>query len=191
MTSVRLFLGLPLAAFVTLLLVMMMSGLIGRDAELLPPRAPLDLVVTPKIEPTEPRATPPASRRIEAEAPPPPTFTRERSELPGGVGLAPERGPGRLETRLSGIGFAPTIRPAPAYPEACAARGAEGVVVVRFDVAPDGTVINPEIVSSPDRCFDRAVLRAAASWKYPPTIEDGRAVMRRGVVERVAFELED
>jgi protein TonB len=85
----------------------------------------------------------------------------------------------------------PVFKPAPQYPENCRSRGAQGVVIVEFDVTPEGAVVNPRIVSSADSCLDRTVLRTIASYRYPPTVEDGRPVMRRGVQEVFNFQLTD
>lgn len=46
------------------------------------------------------------------------------------------------------------------YPIKAARCGLEGTVVVRFEVGPNGSVINPVIVSSTHRIFNRAVLEA-------------------------------
>ncbi|MDZ7653818.1 MAG: energy transducer TonB [Burkholderiaceae bacterium] len=47
------------------------------------------------------------------------------------------------------------------YPFKAARCGLEGTVVVRFEVGPDGGVVNPVIVSSTHRIFNHAVLEAA------------------------------
>ncbi|MCU0939105.1 MAG: energy transducer TonB [Burkholderiaceae bacterium] len=47
------------------------------------------------------------------------------------------------------------------YPFKAARCGLEGTVVVRFDVGADGGVVNPVIVSSTHRIFNRTVLEAA------------------------------
>ena len=82
------------------------------------------------------------------------------------------------------------IQVAPSFPQACASKNVEGVVIVEFDVTPEGAVSNIRILSSPDRCFERAVRRAVAKWKYPPRRVNGRAVARRGVREAINFKLE-
>jgi TonB family protein len=81
--------------------------------------------------------------------------------------------------------------PSPDYPAACMEKGAEGEVVVAFDVTPSGAVRRARIVSSPDRCFDRGVLRTVSGWTYPPAYRNGRAFSRRGVTERFVFRLAD
>jgi TonB family protein len=47
------------------------------------------------------------------------------------------------------------------YPFKAARCGLEGTVMVRFEVDPEGGVVNPVIVSSTHRIFNRAVLEAA------------------------------
>lgn len=48
---------------------------------------------------------------------------------------------------------------------------------------PIGEVTNVRVISSDNRCFDRAVVRAVLGWKYPPSA-------RRGVTERIVFKLD-
>lgn len=79
----------------------------------------------------------------------------------------------------------------PQYPKACIDKGADGVVVVEFDVTPEGSVDNPRIISSPDACFNREALRTVSRYHYQPqTDASGRAVWRRGVRETMVFEIE-
>ncbi len=84
---------------------------------------------------------------------------------------------------------APVIKYPPQYPEGCRSRGLEGDVIVQFDVTPEGSVVNVVIVQSPHTCFNGAVRRTVAKWKYPPAAKNGRPGMRYGVVERFQFVL--
>ncbi len=55
----------------------------------------------------------------------------------------------------------------PAYPPEALVAGTEGTVEVRFDVTPEGTVSNAEIVSSdPAGVFEDAALAALQGWRY-------------------------
>jgi protein TonB len=55
----------------------------------------------------------------------------------------------------------------PKYPERARDLQIEGVVVVEFDVLPDGSVSNIRIVSGPME-FRDAVVRAVAAWRFKP-----------------------
>lgn len=55
----------------------------------------------------------------------------------------------------------------PKYPERARDLQIEGVVIVEFDILPDGSVSNIHIVSGPKEFYD-AVTRAVSSWRYKP-----------------------
>lgn len=61
------------------------------------------------------------------------------------------------------------------------------VVDVEFDVDKDGNVLNPNVVNSTNRCFNRYAIRAVSRWKYQPEIVRGEAVQRRGVRATIHF----
>lgn len=187
----RWFLGLPAAALVTGLLFVMMAGLIAKDPVIGDAKEMPDITITadiPKPEgtkPIRPKPLPDKTPEIKIEHPDP-------SERPGGgaIGLEPsDPGPVIIDpTEMSGGG---SIKMAPVYPQSCASKGVEGVVVARFDVTPDGSAINIQIVSSPDRCFNSTVIKTIATWRYPPRYENGQAVMQRGLTESFLFRLTD
>jgi protein TonB len=86
----------------------------------------------------------------------------------------------------------PLVRIEPRYPARALQREIEGWVLLEFTISPAGTVVNPFVVDSePPRTFDRAALRAVARWKYKPKVEDGVAVIRRGVKVVLTFEIID
>jgi protein TonB len=101
----------------------------------------------------------------------------------------PRPGASEIERIPPGEGAvsSPVIRIPPPYPENCRSRGAEGVVIVEFDVTPEGNVVNARVVDSANRCFNRSVLKAVSGWKYPPAAGGG---MRYGLMERFNFRLE-
>lgn len=85
----------------------------------------------------------------------------------------------------------PQVRINPDYPPSARARGIEGWVTVRFDVGPDGSTRNIQVVAArPEGVFDRATERAVAGWKYSPKIQDGKRVERKGLEVRLEFSLE-
>ena len=58
----------------------------------------------------------------------------------------------------------------PEYPRGAERRGIEGYVVVKYTVAGDGSVANPQVVEGqPAGVFDSAALKAVEKWKYEQT----------------------
>lgn len=184
MNLFRWMLGLPLAAAVTIGLFTAMSALIAQDPRLAPARAPARIDILAKIAPQPIRPAPPP-KPSPAETPPPPdTRWVEPDERTG-----PRVAPGPIATDFDGAGpdiargRAPIIKTAPRYPENCRARGAEGEVLVQYDVTARGEVVNARIISSDNSCFNRAAIRAVSGWKYPPKAQ-------RGLVQRFVFSLD-
>ncbi len=181
-------LGLPFAALVTLGLFFMMAELIREKGREYPPSKPsIDLKITPEKKMSDPETMEPPSKTIPEKMPPtdirfPPLDGPER-------GPAPAPGPTEIERippvaqRTPGA----VVRFPPPYPENCRSRSVEGVVIVEFDVTPEGNVVNPRIVDSANRCFDRTVIKTVSGWKYPPASGGG---MRYGLVEQFNFQLE-
>jgi TonB family protein len=80
----------------------------------------------------------------------------------------------------------------PVYPADARAAGVQGEVVVRYDVASDGRVINARIeTSDPAGVFDDAALAAVRSWKYNPQIREGEVQEVRNILSTVRFRLDD
>lgn len=193
MHIVRLFLSAPAAAFVTLGLFAFMAAMIANDRiDIAPVRALPDIDIFAK--PPQPE-TMPEQRRPSPLPEKPPVIDRNPLPQPGKPGPvydAPDYVPGDATPgNMGGVFPAPVIKHAPAYPETCRGRGAQGTVIVQFDVTPEGTVVNPQIISSAHGCFNRTVIRTVSKWKYPPLMENGRARTRRGVIETFVFTLED
>lgn len=177
----RWMIGMPLAAAITAGLFLMMAGLIKSEARLLPENA------TPQIDflvkPPPPRINPPKPQPIDTDdIPPPPTYDREKQKKPSGDDYIPEPGP-IDKTVVLPTRTGTTIQLAPQYPDACRSKGVEGVVIVEFDITDRGEATNVRILSSPDRCFDRDVIRAVRGWRFP-------AEARRGVTEAIKFQFE-
>lgn len=76
------------------------------------------------------------------------------------------------------------------YPVGALRRGVEGQVSVRFDVREDGRVDNAVIEWGPPEFHD-VVLRAAATWRFMPAMQNGVPVRYRGMVKHVVFRLAD
>lgn len=190
MSFFRGLIGAPVAGLVTLGLFLVMAGLISKPVEIGEPKPSpkfdflMDTAPPDEFEPVDPR------NELPKETPPLEIKRQIPGEAPKGV---PAPRPGaefdpspEIENRNFG---GPLIRTAPLYPEGCRSRGAEGRVVVQFDVTPEGNVTNIVIVESANSCFNRTVRNAVSKWKYPPATENGRSVMRYGVVETFSFSL--
>jgi len=184
--------GLPMAALITAALFMMMAGLIKIERGLEEARPLPKYEIFPKIEETDPYPKPePDVRPIPDDPPETVIEPTTRSELPKQMITDPTRTIDMGDPDTGQVTIPdPVIRYAPSYPDACRSKGAAGAVLVQFDVTPEGNVINARILEAPDRCF-RRILRTVERWKYPPAYQNGRPVMRYGVVERFSFQLTD
>lgn len=111
------------------------------------------------------------SPHIDERAPPAPSVaTAPPAPAAPAPALAPSDSPVPIST------------PAPAYPPAALRRGETGTVLVRVEVAADGTPYAVDIArSSRSRALDRAALEAVRSWRFRPAQRDGQAVP--GVVQ--------
>ena len=193
MNIFRLIFGLPAAALVTLGLFAFMAGVIqktppphGKTRDALPPitfEPPPEVAITKTEVPQIPENAPPPTKTTWDE----PTGEREFINFEG----TPEPIDKTVGTISGSTLLFPEVKFAPQYPNACQSRGAEGSVVVEFDVTPEGNVINPRILSSDDRCFNRTVLQSVLHWKYPPDVSGGKPKLRRNVVERISFQLKE
>lgn len=188
----RMIFGLPGAAVITGLLFLAMGWLIRQEAQIGKPPPKVEPVVAtieePEVRPDPPdRKLPPAPTPVEIMRTPPsdnpgPTFTIDPVTQPtdsGGIDI-------------DIVGTKPAVTFAPMYPENCRARGAQGIVVVEYDVTPDGQVVNPRVVASENACLNRAAMMTISKWKYTPKKDaSGRAVAQRGLRQSFNFQLTD
>lgn len=183
------------AMLITLLLLAVMTSLIkfrpvtpGTDR----PRAMLLMArvieETNVIRDFSPPAPPPP-------IPPNPTSNTEMQELGTGPrlnALHPPQPP-EVFTPAVGINDGPIValvRVAPVYPTRAITNGAEGWVLVEYDVTASGGVTNVRVVESSHRMFEAAAVRAAKKFRYKPRVVDGRPRLTRGVRNRFRFEME-
>lgn len=190
--------SIALAALVTLVLVLLMSRLI--DSEYREPAADGNIVVKevvlPPLKPTPARIEQPVKPVDPAEPPPVPQVetTVEKVQLPTLVAPPVPTGPGFGDSVISRDPI-PIFKTAPRYPRIALQRGIEGYVVVEFTISRTGSVIEPRVVGGYDRAgnptqmFDRAALAAVARFKYQPPLKDGEPVERRGVRNRISFNI--
>lgn len=194
--ATRILSGLPSAVIVTALLFLILAALIRQqqDVELAEDRS-VDINVTRQIEDRSLQQLAEFQRPVLDQPPPPPPMVHDPSFRPTmGVqlGVLPD-----LDADLDiGTGFnpdrdaQPLVRIPPQYPVQCmeSARDIE-TVVVQFNVTPEGTVVNVEVLDSTNRCFHRAAMRAVERWRYAPRIVDNVAQPRFGVRTAIDFLL--
>ncbi len=193
MTTVRWILGLPVAGAITAILFIAMAALIKNDEVIVDPANTPGFKILANIKDTPEGGEEKQARPVLKKKPPDPVIHHaEPTGKPNPTQTTIDKTTVTTETfKGEKMVITPTIITPPPYPQACASKGVEGVVVVQFDVTPEGRVVNVRIIDSPDACFHRTVRNTVAKWKYPPAMENGRPVMRRGVIERIAFKLED
>lgn len=79
---------------------------------------------------------------------------------------------------------------APIYPHDARRASLQGTVTVEFVVDEHGSVREPRVVSSTDRVFEEATLRAVAKWRFEPGRRAGQVVRFR-MAAPVVFSLND
>lgn len=199
---VRLLIGVPIAAFVTVVLFFVMTRLIMVD-EIFQEQDIEDRQFTINDEVAEIEArrrdtTIEDVQQVEPP-PPPPQIERQRAEQPA-EGLAtvmgaipdfeaPQLNSDSVNFSVSDRDAQPLVRIEPQYPMRAAERGIEGSCWVRFDVTPDGTPTNIDVFRCDSSLFERASIRAVERWRYNPKVQDGVPVARRGVETRFDFRL--
>ena len=192
----RLIFGIPGAAIVTAALFLAMAYMIKQQAKLDDERDAVSIDITAKLQDTDiGNANKEFKRPTLDTPPPPPPAVNDPSNRPalGGVAAAIPQ----LDTKLNiGSGFnpdrdaQPLVRIPPQYPERCQTRaGSKETVFLQFDVTPDGTTTNIQVIDSTNSCFNSAASRSVERWKYQPKIVDNEPQWRRGVQTQITFEL--
>lgn len=65
----------------------------------------------------------------------------------------------------------------PAFPSRLVRQLGNGSVVVRFDVRPDGTVAQPEVIQTSHRGLNAAALAAVSAWRFKPISETAPGIV--------------
>ncbi len=194
----RLLLGLPAAAIVTAGLFLFMSAMIRQELRLEEEKDNLNISVTAQLQDTDLNAANKEFKRPTLDTPPPPPpATVDPSNRPALDGVRAEI-PTLNPTLNIGSGFnpdrdaQPLVRIEPQYPDRCQSRaGDTEIVVVEFDVTPEGQTANPRVIDTTNSCLNREAMRAVSRWKYQPKIVDNEPQWRRGVVTQFRFQLAD
>lgn len=201
---IRLLIGVPIAGVITFLLFMLMQVLIFTDeVELDTDVEDVRIVINEEVEEIDVRQRDVTLDDVDAvePPPPPPQIEREVADQPN-EDLATQMGdlPAFETPELTGDNVSfdvsdrdaqPMVRIPPQYPPRAAERGVQGSCQVSFDVTPDGTPTNINILDCDSSLFERSTIRAVERWRYEPKVQDGVAVWRRGVVTRLDYELTD
>lgn len=67
-----------------------------------------------------------------------------------------------------------------------------GFVIVEFDLADDGSVVEPRVLEAwPEDMFDKSTLSAVAKWKYTPRTADEVDSDRTDIITTVRYMLKD
>ena len=76
------------------------------------------------------------------------------------------------------------------YPRKALRLEREGYVIIEFDVAQDGSVIDPYVLEGePAGLFNRAAMKSIRKWIYEPSTYDGVPVQVNDVQVRINFKL--
>lgn len=188
----RMMFGLPGAAAITALLFLAMGWMIRQEAPTDEPPDATDFSIIAKLKPSDPTRAEPQERDTPK---PPPAIDIDFPERQGNPGstILYETVPGPSITREI-IAFPsatkPTLTFPAAYPENCRARGAQGVVMVEFDVTPEGDVVNARVVATENSCLDRAAINTISKWKFQPqTDQNGRPIAQRSLRQAFNYQL--
>lgn len=193
---VRLIVGIPGAVIVTAALFLLMAALIKQELRLEDEKASINLEITAQIDDTDINDANRDFKRPTLDAPPPPPpAVNDPSNRPALDGVRAQIPTINANLNI-GSGFnpdrdaQPLVRIQDPYPERCMARAKpKESVTVQFDVTPEGTTTNVQVVDSSDSCFNRSVIRSVERWKYQPKVVDNTPQWRRGVQTTITYEL--
>jgi protein TonB len=129
-----------------------------------------DLLQNEKME-EEPKAAPAVTTA--APAPPPPPVVRERAQPKKPIRLTEDM---PKPVKLSGS-------ERPEYPSDAKSQGIEGVVIVRYVIAEDGSVKDVKALKGPPELHATCIATVKA-WRFQPIIVDGKP---QAVVRMVRF----
>lgn len=188
------------AAAVTFALFWVMQALIGVAGEMLEekPSFVVDFVRLKRDTEPEIKKREIPDRKPPEQPPPPPQMNFSQNLNPDdGIGVIVPIVEASLDLMIADLGaggsdrdVVPLVRIQPQYPMSAKQRGVEGWVELRFTITAAGTVADIVVTASvPGTIFNKSAVQAVSKWKYNPKIENGTAVDRPGVRQRIKFEL--
>ena len=85
----------------------------------------------------------------------------------------------------------PLERTVPAYPEECDkenGKAKDQVVLVAYDITPEGTTDNIRIIQSTHSCFSAAAIAAVKTWRFEPRMVDGQPTIQKDTETQITFQ---
>ena len=197
---VRWLIGIPLAAIVVVGLFMLMISLISADFQPQEKAENASFELNPTVEDIETLQRETVIERVERvdTPPPPPKIERAQADRPteriatldGAIPEfeAPKIDRSSFKIAVSDRDAQPLVRIPGQMPP-----GADksGHCTVRFDVDPSGKPFNIQTTFCTQSVFKRPTVKSVEKWKFQPKIQDGQAVSRTGVENRVTYQLLD
>ncbi len=192
--------GLPFAAMLSVLLILLMQAMIAVEAPSAePPSAVPTIEITSVIKDTPPQKALRPELKTHVE-PPLPTFPKAKGELepPGGTEIPGETQPTHSviddltsKTWTAALPLTPILLGEQRYPPRMLERGIEGTCDVVFDITGAGTTTNVRATDCTHPGFVREAESAAAKYRY--TASDGRTatIQRRGQTLTLAWRMPD
>ncbi|RKQ70881.1 outer membrane transport energization protein TonB [Litorimonas taeanensis] len=199
-TAIRWLIGIPVAAFVTVALFVLMTVLISAEFEPQDKVKTASFEINPKVEDIKviERETKVDKVQKVVTPPPPPMIERAKADKPTEAiasleGAIPDFETPKIDRQSFKIAVSdrdaqPLVRIPPIMPTRAEK---SGHCTVRFDVSPEGAPFNVVATYCTQSLFERASVKSVQKWKYNPKIVDGRSVARSGVESKISFRLSD
>ena len=197
---IRWIIGVPVAAFVTIGLFVLMMTLIAEEFKPQDKVATASFEINPTVEDIKviKRDTKVQQVKKVVTPPPPPQIERQQAAKPQEriaslEGAIPEFETPKIDRQSFKIAVSdrdaqPLVRIPPIMPPRAEK---SGHCRVRFDVSPEGAPFNVTTTYCTQSLFSRATVKSVQKWKYNPKVVDGRNVARKGVENKVTYRLTD
>jgi len=189
-----------LAAAITFALFFVMQALVGAEGEKLEAKASniVEFVRLKRDTQPETKKREIPDRKTPDQPPPPPQMDFSQNLNPddavGTIVPIVETTMELVSADLAGGGsdrdVVPLVRVEPQYPMSAKQKGIEGWVELMYTITKLGTVTDIIVTAAnAGTLFNRSAIQAVSKWKYNPKIENGVAVERPGVRQRIKFQL--
>ena len=188
------------SAAITFGLFWVMQALIGAEAKMLESTASqiVDFVRLKRDTQPETKKREIPDRKKPDQPPPPPQMDFSQNLNPdAAVGTIAPSVDATIELVAVDLGgggsdrdVVPLVRVEPQYPVSAKQKGIEGWVELMYTITKLGTVTDIIVTAAnAGTIFNRAAIQAVSKWKYNPKIENGVAVERPRVRQRIRFQL--